>query len=421
MFKFEIEVDGTIIKSFWHDDQRLLIDDLQNAINQYISGKDKKEVNEGYIAIDKIFTEHKNIPIIALIYSGVLRLEKNYEASSYLAAEILRLYPEINIASDLLNNNLADMEAKESPKEYIELALLGQMHYIWNYIKLADKYFADNNFEMTDHYLVRTYGLMHVYAADKLSITDSFPCDHDNMIEWEKIIAKQFEPETTKHALTNDKKWSDDLNKFVIADYVVNALDVDGVVVELGAHMGTLLNLIQQRCKHNITTIGIERDPIPVELSKKNGINIHIGNHDDMINGKIKLPETFDVLLLSYMCLLNPPEVLDEIIEFASQRCNHIIIADQLLNMFNDKPIFWRYYIAHPFRQVLEKYGFNIVHKQLLPVPTVAANGILIASKDNDLDFKPPKDSFEMNDFAFYSNDFRDIDLDGENLEIDKN
>ena len=151
-------------------------------------------------------------------------------------------------------------------------------------------------------------------------------------------------------------------------------------ILEIGCHAGTLLDLINKEIfRFNLLCqlTGIEPDKKAVIVGKEKYplINFHVGMHDLAYGMDLK----GDILLLSYMCLLNPMETIQEIFDWAAGKYKYIVLVDDIVNMFGEFPVLRRYYMIHPFAKMLNQAGFNIIVKLPLERYTVAANGIICA------------------------------------------
>jgi hypothetical protein len=205
---------------------------------------------------------------------------------------------------------------------------------------------------------------------------------------WWSVKSAHFVPETEDSAKADCDKWLKAPNKQQVARYIEKLLTATKpgrpVCLELGCHMGALMEIIRTGAKQfgvETTMIGIEPDPNPVALGHTQfpSLTIHEGDHEDMVSGKIPLPNRISVLLMSYVCLLLRSEMMETIIQFASRCCDRIVILDDLSNMDGEFGVPRRFYLLHPYRQILKRHGFCIKNLIFADQPDLAVNGILDA------------------------------------------
>ena len=250
---------------------------------------------------------------------------------------------------------------------------------------------------MFDHYIQRGTALIYAESTQMPNIKFAHDVckeiiennEYDTWMEnWHEYKSSLFVSETPDKAEENCERWIEDPNKLQVASVVADNLSLyeKSICVELGCHAGTLMYLIDMEAtKREICfdIIGIEPDENPLKFGRKKfpEFTIHKGSHDDMISDKIELPEKIHVLLLSYMCLLLKPEEVESIMEWASKRCECIILADDVANTDGEIAVVRRKYLLHPWKAILSRYGFHIESIEMLEEPTLAATGIIVAKK----------------------------------------
>jgi len=267
----------------------------------------------------------------------------------------------------------------ETIRELISFYGASQEKVLEVYKEKAARYLSVGRLQIFDAYVQRFNGnffepTFFFQIAHDVAVDQRNKGEYDSCLKnWEKEVKKQFTNETKKAALKNYKKWLKDKNKKQVAKHVARLTSENSTVVELGCHAGALLSLISQKTTAKL--IGIEPDPEPVKLGKElhPEIEFILGNHE-------KLPEVSgDILLLSYICLLNSPQVVDYIFEQAQGKFKYIVLVDDIVNTPGEFAIPRRFYLMHPYKQILNKYGFEIDEMISLKRPTVAANAILVA------------------------------------------
>jgi len=287
---------------------------------------------------------------------------------------------------------LWEMNAPERPNDM--LILYQDREPLDYYYKESWKYLAQNNMDMFDHYVQRInasgwhptiffdmarFDMARLITRARLKEWD------DAVGDWGQIIKKRFFVNSDDEGVDNDiTKWEDDENKRGIARFICKLCIENNIgrphILDIGCHAGTLLNLIEKEMfRFNLVCsfTGIEQDEKAVEIGREKYpyINFHTGMHglayEMDING--------DILLLSYTCLLNTTETIQEIFNWARGKFKYIVLADDIVNIYGDFPVLRRYYMIHPFEKMLKEAGFEITYKLPLERYTVAANGIICA------------------------------------------
>jgi hypothetical protein len=215
--------------------------------------------------------------------------------------------------------------------------------------------------------------------------------DWDAQLErWRAEKKKNFRPETAEEAHVNYVNWMTDSNKHQIAAEMVRIMALFRLTtcIELGCHAGALLKLADMIFKHHRTTrlmpakfIGIEPDPMPLKVGTElHGFEFHLGDHRKL---KAFNKRRFGLMVCSFVLCLNEEETVREILRFAAKTCRFILLAEDLSNMFEAKPVIRRHYMIHNYARLLKEQNFLIMDKIFLEDANEAANGILISENRN--------------------------------------
>ena len=395
---FYVTIMGETVQMYLNSDATENVGDISKTLNRYLL-----DPQNNFDDIERLFMMCRHdCLVIPVFFAKALRMCNNMESSAFLFAEIYKK-TNMDVFLNCVSDSLQEMSAPETPDEYIDTISGGHNATIISYVKLAGRFFNNDKMAMSDHYTNRTLALIqpsstmpHGYDMAKTN------CNEAVIDAWQKKTKKDFRPMEMNDVKMYHKKWVQDQDKEHIAKYVGDFLKYVGgnSVLEIGCHAGTLLSMIHDHIQ--IDLYGVERDLDPVEFGKKEfpHLNLYHGTHEDVLSGKIELPEQIDVLLLSYMCLINNSESLDDILSVADKMCNHIVIVDDITNIDGNRAIVRGKYMLHPYRKILKKNGFDIIDKEMLWVPTMAARHVLLASKKL-VDYKP--DRYKSDKFRFYT------------------
>ena len=361
-------------------------------------------LKKGFALIKQQMEVHKDDPLIEFIFSLFAYLIGNPESAAFFAARAILLQPNFQTAREALPEYLLCVGARETPEKYLSLAVNGSEECIQAYWGLGRQYFKKGDLAMADHYVQRATALKFTTEAkvpDYASVLASMK-QHMANGTYEKEMERHwlekeenFTPDTEDSAKVSCDKWIKMDNKHQVARHVAQLLAENKaetpVCVELGCHMGALMQIIKKGAEQlgvEPKMIGIEPDPNPVALGHKQfpSLTIYEGDHEGMASGKIPLPERISVLLMSYLCLLLRPEWMEDVIRFASGCCDRIVILDDLSNTEGEFAVPRRFYLLHPYRQILERHGFHIKTMIFAEQPDLAVNGILEAENNRFTD-----------------------------------
>lgn len=343
--------------------------------------------------------KHSEEPLVQYVMSLYAYHLGNYEGAAFAAATALLDQPDFILARKTFRMAIARMETKRDPQEYLADVALGQDALIKRYWAAAGGHFKNGDMAMADHFIQRANGLKHLIRKPAAFFEQALAKTKEHLNTnryaeeldvWEQRKAERFDSGRYKNMSELHYKWLNSPNKKQIARCVVDALKESSIscpiCVELGASMGALLHLIEQeaaKAKIDARLVGIEQDRQPIEYAKQNlpHLIIHQGNHQTLLSNNIPLPTRISVLLLSFVCEINRPEMVEHTIRFASERCERVIIAADLCNLDGEVSVIREPYLLHPYRKILESNGFRIEHLEMLEEPTPAATGILVAKK----------------------------------------
>lgn len=305
-------------------------------------------------------------------------------AAYYAAVAYLGFYPS-PIAKLMLLCSLQPLGAIETADEYIEMvAWKSPVEIAMEYRDLAAESLVRGNMAYFDHYLIRRLAIMHQESkmhyigecrAKRLEM------GRDETVRlWREHINERFVHENEEQANKNIDKWSHQRNKIHIANYVSNFLcnviyRKSPSLVDFGCHAGTLGSMILDYSEKTIAYLGIDHDPVPIETARKTypEREFYLGGVEKLL----ELDRETTVLLASFVCCLLSPEDLEAVVEYAHRRAKYVVLVEDASNMYGDDIVFRRHYLLHPYDAVFKKYGFGLLHKELLINPNQAANTIL--------------------------------------------
>jgi hypothetical protein len=382
------------------------------AFEFYIS--DKRGCSEDYIfsksehywdILQKAINEHPKDGFITTVVSLACFRRMKFESALFFIARAIILDPHNTLASRLLIQYMDCYKYLDLEPNYFTFAAMGSGKLIEYLLEFAKSHFEKDEFMQCDFYLQRTLCLKSMAGSQPAFFSTAqqktASCIKDGtyddtvkqMLEMRsKMIA--FEDAESVEMFTD--RWLDDENKKLLAKYVAKLLDSQPSTrshhhkrlsskkscIELGCHSGALLSMIKNNCKDKPRLMGIDPDRKAIELGRERFKDIHfvIGNDSDMVDGSIPLSK-YDVLLLSDTCLLLNPEALSRVFAFAKDKVKHIVIMDDIVNIFGDFTVLRRIYFLHPYKKMLEANGFKIIDKTWVPNPNWANSGILTAER----------------------------------------
>jgi SAM-dependent methyltransferase len=352
---------------------------------------DKKDLHYWELLKEKM----KEDPVDAfsvMVCSVASFQRKKFETALFLIVRSMLMDPSNTFAYRLLIQYIKAFNYGDLEPMYVAHAANGFEPLIDYLLGFAKTHFEKDELIKSDFYIQRAICL---YSVDS-SQPDFFRTVQEETRGYiengtyeqkaDELIINQrdvIEFENPKAVKRFTDRWLDDPNKKALSELTARLLSGNKTCVELGCHSGALLSMIKERCKGNPKFIGIDPDKKALELGKKKFKDIRFihGDDSDLVEGRVDLPEKFDVLLLSDICLLLRPEILSPVFAFAKDRCKHIVIMDDIVNTFGDFSVFRRVYFLHPYKKMLEENGFKIIDKSFLPKPNWANSGILTAKK----------------------------------------
>jgi hypothetical protein len=315
---------------------------------------------------------------------------RKFETALFLIVRSIMVDPSNTFAYRLLTQYIKVFNYRDLEPMYVAHAANGFESLIKYLLRFAKEHFDRDEMAKADFYIQRAICLYTVdseqpeFFKKVLEKTKSYiengtyGEESDNLILGQREIIK-FEDSRAVKTFTD--RWLDDPNKKALAGVVSRLLDKNKTCVELGCHSGALLSMIRGLCSAKFIGIDPDRKALKHGKAKFEGIEFRHGDDSDLVEDRIYLPDKFDVLLLSDICLLLKPELLNRIFAFAKDRCRHIVIMDDVVNMFGDFSVFRRVYFLHPYKKMLEENGFEIIDKVFLPKPNWANSGILTAKR----------------------------------------
>lgn len=331
-------------------------------------------------------------PLDHLILAICCYLETNFELACMFSC-VAFLRTGNMLAFIFLYYSMIKMDAKEPIAEYLELVEKAvpeiPRNMSMHYHRLARDHFYGGRMELCDHYVQRWRAMRHLRRKQHMNV-EMCRINKNDFNRWQINRNYYFTPETEAQADKNYSKWLHDSNKHQVAYIVAELIYRYNLrsCLELGCHAGALMDMIMNPLKfwkYDVTMVGIEPDPGPLELARKKL------PHCEFILGDHKFLETlrdrkFGVLLCSFICVLIMEEGIHAILDFASRSCEYVILVDDFSNMNWDRPVIRRHYILHNWVRLLNEHGFDIVDMIFLEEANEAANGIVISKNRHRLD-----------------------------------
>ena len=311
---------------------------------------------------------------------------RNYEIAALIAARTCRIFPDDPIATLMVLIALETMQAPETSGYYISnIAGCNSIEVGLHYYCKAKYCLAMNDMDRFDHYLIRRIALKKFGVSQLNEIgwarTKAIQMTPAKTVEtWQEYISDKFLSENDKSTKFNIRKWRRHPNKKQLAAYISSFCDriinrKSPTIIDFGCHAGTLDGMIRQGSMKKINLIGIDRDRIPIEMAQNHypKMRFYAGGHEKLL--EMDMPA--DLLIMSFVCCLNNPMVIDKIAEYASRKVSFVILAEDISNMYGNFAVFRRHYMIHPYYSIFAKYGFDLLDKEILIDPNEAANGIL--------------------------------------------
>jgi len=390
------------------DAPKKTIDALTKLINEILSDSpdiDSIEECRPLLFPNGLYTnKDPSTALVASMYSYCLG---NPEAACYFAVLASTHVVTCAVARALFYQYHANMGNPESADEYQCLALKGVDACMKAYLLDASKHFRAGDFNRADHYVQRFNALAQPFEGktpeikffkqltdkniDQLSLTSVLK-------NWEESQKNKFD--NTDESEDSERwvvRWEDCPNKKRLCSIAVDLMSSMGTntisYLEIGCHQGTLMNMIDQQCKKRcipVDLMGIERDHLIYEQAKLkhpgfaffSGDHLLLGTDNWLIDGGVA-NNAVDVMVLSQVCFFMDPNAVEYTLQFGQKKCRHIIILDDFSNSDGSRFVHRRWYLVHPFHTLLERYGFEVTHCEMLPKPNRGNNGILVARNRN--------------------------------------
>ena len=356
--------------------------------------EDEREKKEKiyFEALQKLIKSDLKDSFLSTVYSIACFYRQKFETALFFIVRAIILNPHNTFASRVLIQYMIVFRYQDLEPRYFNFADRGSTALCNYLLEAADCFFEQDKFEMVDFYVQRRNDLQDPIGSQQISLdeaiynTERHIKDGNYDKQADLMVVQQQEKikfEDKKNVAFCTDKWQDDLNKKLLAKHTAKLLG-NGTCVELGSHSGALLHMIQGERVVNSKLVGIDPDREAIKLGKKEfkDIDLIVGNDSSMVDGTICLPEKFDVLLLSDICLLLKQEALNKIFAFVKDRCKYIVIMDDIVNIFGDFSVMRRIYFLHPYKKLLEQNGFKIIDKTFVPNPNEANTGILTAKRE---------------------------------------
>jgi len=328
----------------------------------------------------------------------------NYEMGCYMSA-LFFLSPKLaqhekEEAYESLKTDLTKMGAEESPEKYLKLSADGVYAIVEYYSEKALYHFSKKDIDQYDHYVQRSVAIRTlIYDSRDIIHARKYTRElismgiYDARVKFFEIERdRHFPIESIKDATRDAGSWLDDPNKLRLADVVSSVLlnmpNQGLCCLELGCHAGALLELIKRKAENQrteIAFIGIEPDLMAVQAGKKlfPHLDIRSGNHEILASERNRLPDRISVFVLSSILLLCSPSVVVDILSFARDNVDTIVIMDDIANINGEYAVFRRKYILHPFVKLLQKYKFKDISLACAREPNAAITGIIVAENNN--------------------------------------
>jgi len=371
---------------------------LSALINEIVS--DKPNPTRCRAIKEQLFP-HQKTPIdastylVASMYSYALN---NPEAACFYAANATTDKATYSSAMTFFYQFHTSLDAPESADEYLEFALEGLDSCKATHLKNAKNNFEESDYSTADHHIQRIAALTLPFIAKtpeisiykrSLEIKTKLMSHSDALKNWREILHWKFSGSTESEKSEQwNAVWENNPNKKLLGKLtaeLMSSFSKDNTTyLELGCHMGGLINMVSDECKRldvRAKFIGIEQDTIICNKAKEvfPEIDFIIGSHKILDSSKPIASTTIDIFMLSQICFLMPPEAIDIVLRFAQKNCRYIILLDDFSNTYGNQSVPRRCYLVHPFHTLFKKYGFEIERCEIIPQPNIGNNGLLVA------------------------------------------
>lgn len=179
---------------------------------------------------------------------------------------------------------------------------------------------------------------------------------------------------------------ADQPNRKGFAQLVAEHVPTTGSCLDLGCYDGAAMRAVGSEMRRrggSPRLTGIEPVTAAVNHVRQRYPELAVieGDSIELSSGKFdaELPPTIDCLCASAVCQLLDPDELDRLLAWAGSRVGSIALCDDVVNADGDHLAARSYYYLHPYRQVLARYGFEIIHLSMVPEPDRPYSGYILA------------------------------------------
>jgi len=379
-----------------------LVDFIQRCLHDDAVAADLAEEAQKAAKISaQVYRTRGDEPAVVHLAGIIAHLMSNREAAMQFWAEALGLRPGYLPSSTALNDLIDEDEVWDSAESYLRITHDGPRKLVEFYTDAARKAFADGRFDDADHMAQRLSALLHV---DLPILDDMRHCrdasrqlDRDgSLYEAINLVVTKFgaywgamSEKATKLAVAARSETPDRRQLAAIMASAITAVDTEiPQVVELGCFAGLNLDMAARALPLAVRARAQFTGMEPNAAARAVGAGLHPeirfinGKLADLTAGTIDLPVRMDICLISRVLMILPPDDVARTLAALSTRAVTLIICDDIFNHDGDSPVIRtppEFVILYPFRQLLDKAGFEIDEVIMAEVPDRECTGFIVA------------------------------------------
>ena len=171
----------------------------------------------------------------------------------------------------------------------------------------------------------------------------------------------------------------------------LSALPQDNLVcVDFGCYIGAMLKIIYDlfppEKRQQVSFHGIDPDRNGIGYCRQNYpfIQAHQGSHEELVNGRLDLPEKIDVVYSNATLGIMEPKAVEQFIEGFAGRTRYFVIGDDIINLNGDFPLIRQgvQRFMHNYGTILKRFGYSVEKLLFPPSPMRFLSGIIIVKRD---------------------------------------
>ena len=336
--------------------------------------------------------------------SGVIAfIMSNREAAMRFWGNALIAAPRYTSAVNALDDMIDDAPHWADAADYLALAARGEGAVPAFYADRASRAFAENAYGEADRWLQRISafnrpGLAQLDDLEACGRESQRLRDAGAMAETLKSISAGYQDYwsaiSDRDIRATQKLYHSVPDRTQLATIVARLAELTApapqTILELGCFAGFNLQLAAGRLSpetHARTRmIGIEPNANACRIGAEISPDVEFvhGGYADLLGGRLDIPESFDICIVSRVFMILEPEFVSAILAYLAARTETLVICDDILNI-DGQAVTVRmpgnFIMMHPFQQILEAAGFVVAEVIMSDVPDRECTGFIVAAK----------------------------------------